>query len=105
MLFDAGDNIARVPQIGPLAYVALVVLVRLSGKPTLAKMNAFDLVVTVAPGSTLVTIALSSDVSASEGVAVFLALVAAQWPVAQASVRWRAARRLAKAEPAASRRA
>jgi uncharacterized membrane protein YcaP (DUF421 family) len=35
----------------------------LSGKRTLAKMNAFDLVVTVALGSTLATILLSRDVA------------------------------------------
>jgi uncharacterized membrane protein YcaP (DUF421 family) len=40
---------------------------RVSGKRTLAKMNAFDLVVTVALGSTLATILLSADVSLAEG--------------------------------------
>ena len=37
--------------VGVLAYIALVVVLRISGKRTLAKMNGFDLVVTVALGS------------------------------------------------------
>ncbi len=42
----------RVVIIGTLAYGALVLVLRISGKRTLSKMNAFDLVVTVALGST-----------------------------------------------------
>ena len=48
--------------VGVLAYVALVFLLRISGKRTLSKMNAFDFVVTVALGSTLATILLSTAV-------------------------------------------
>ena len=44
-------------------------ILRLSGKRTLAKLNAFDMVVTVALGSTLATILLGGTVSWSEGVA------------------------------------
>jgi len=39
--------------LAPLAIFFLVALLRLSGKRTLSKMNAFDFVVTVAFGSTL----------------------------------------------------
>jgi uncharacterized membrane protein YcaP (DUF421 family) len=42
-------------------------LLRISGKRTLSKMNAFDLVVTVALGSTLATVLLSTDVALAEG--------------------------------------
>lgn len=85
--------------IGAVAYLALLVLLRVSGKRTLAKLNAFDLVVTVALGSTLATILLSSDVSLSEGVAALALLVAAQLAVAWSSVRASRIRRLVKAEP------
>lgn len=54
MFFDTWYAADRVALLGTVAFVAVVVLLRLSRKRTLAKMNAFDLVVTVALGSTLV---------------------------------------------------
>ena len=46
--------------VGVVAYGVLVTMLRLSGARTLAKLNAFDLIVTVALGSTLATVLLSS---------------------------------------------
>ncbi|WP_251130173.1 hypothetical protein [Exiguobacterium sp. s141] len=37
------------------AYLAIILILRVSGKRTLAKMNAFDFIVTVALGSILAT--------------------------------------------------
>ena len=99
-LFDGWGGIARILGVGTLAYVALVGLLRVSGKRTLAKMNAFDLVVTVALGSTLATILLSRDVSLAEGTTGLALLVALQFAVAWLSVRAGAVRRLAKSRPA-----
>lgn len=81
MWFDTWSDVLRVLTVGAAAYVSLVAVLRLSGKRTLAKLNAFDLVVTVALGSTLATILLSADVSWSEGVAAFLVLVLLQLAV------------------------
>ena len=67
MWFDGWSDILRVALVGGAAYLTLLVVLRVSGKRTLAKLNAFDLVVTVALGSTLATILLSKDVSWSEG--------------------------------------
>lgn len=64
--------------MGVLAYVALVVLLRVSGKRTLSKMNAFDLVVTVALGSTLATVLMAKDVALAEGVFAFALLIGLQ---------------------------
>lgn len=99
MFFDSWYGIVRVLVVGVLAYAALVIVLRLSGKRTLAKLNAFDLVVTIALGSTLATIALSADVALVEGVAAFAVLATLQLLVARASTRWLGARRLVKAEP------
>lgn len=87
MFFESWSGILRVLVVGPLAYAALVVLLRVSGKRTLAKLNAFDLVVTVALGSTLATIILSKSVALAEGVAAMFVLVGLQWLVAWFSVR------------------
>lgn len=69
----------RLLVVGPVAYVSLVLLLRVNGKRTLAKSNAFDLVVTVALGSTLATVLLSSTVSIAEGVLGMMLLVGLQY--------------------------
>ena len=70
MLFDGLTGVVRVLFVGVAAYAALVIFLRISGKRTLSKMNAFDLVVTVALGSTLATVVLSKDVALAEGVSL-----------------------------------
>ena len=91
-------DVGRVVGLGAAAYVVMVIVLRVSGKRTLAKLNAFDLVVTVALGSVLATIALSSDVSLVDGVAAIVVLVAAQWAVSWASVHTSLAQRMVRAE-------
>jgi uncharacterized membrane protein YcaP (DUF421 family) len=99
MFFDGWMDIGRTVLVGALAYFALVALLRISGKRTLAKMNAFDLVVTVALGSTLATILLSRDVALAEGIAAFLTLIGLQYLIAWLSVRSPGFQGLIKSEP------
>ncbi|WP_298823581.1 DUF421 domain-containing protein [uncultured Planococcus sp.] len=73
------DSFIRIVTVGFLAYVGLVIFLRISGKRTLTKLNAFDLVVTVALGSTLATILLSKDVSLLEGLTAFTLLIFMQY--------------------------
>lgn len=99
LFFRNWADVFRTVVIGTLAYFGLIVVLRVSGKRTLAKMNAFDLVVTVALGSTLATILLSKDVALAEGMTAFLTLVGLQYGIAWLSVRSEAVSRLVKAEP------
>ncbi|MCC6612716.1 MAG: DUF421 domain-containing protein [Anaerolineae bacterium] len=99
MLFDSWGAILRTVIVGVLAYVLLIVMLRISGKRTLSKMNAFDLIVTVALGSTLATIILSKDVALAEGVAAFLTLILLQYVVTWLSIRSKAVRELVKSTP------
>jgi uncharacterized membrane protein YcaP (DUF421 family) len=98
-LFNGWAELGRLALVGTLAYAGLVLLIRLSGERTLAKMNAFDLVVTVALGSTLATILLSRDVALVEGLVAFALLIALQFAITWSSVRSKKVRRLVKAEP------
>lgn len=84
MWFSSWSDVAKVVLAGTAAYATLVLVLRVSGKRTLAKLNAFDFVVTVALGSTLATILLSRDVSAAEGAAAFATLAVLQLVVAMA---------------------
>lgn len=99
MLFAGWESLLRTVVIGSLAYVVLVVFLRISGRRTLAKMNAFDFVVTVALGSTLATILLSRDVPLADGVAAFAVLIGLQFVVTWSSVRVRWVRQLVTGEP------
>jgi len=99
MFFDNWFGLLRVLVVGALAYAVLVALLRVSGKRTLSKLNAFDLVVTVSLGSTLATILLSKDVALAEGVIALALLISLQWVVAWGSVRSPGIRSLVKAEP------
>ena len=99
VFFAGWSGLVRVAIVGTLAYVALVLLLRVSGKRTLSKMNAFDLVVTVALGSTLATVILSKDVALVEGGTAFALLVGLQFGITWLSVRSASVRRLVKAEP------
>lgn len=99
MIFDGWQGPLRTLLVGVLAYASLVLLLRVSGKRTLSKLNAFDLVVTVALGSTLATVLLSKDVALAEGLTAFALLVTLQWFITWLSVRSPFVSRLVKAEP------
>jgi uncharacterized membrane protein YcaP (DUF421 family) len=99
MWFDSWSDLFRVAVIGTSAYVTVVVVLRLAGKRTLAKLNAFDLVVTVALGSTLATILLSSDVSWTEGALALLVLALLQSLVAWVTVRRPTLRQVVTSRP------
>lgn len=99
MFFDTWATIWRTVIVGVLGYLAIVIFVRTSGKRTLSKLNAFDLVVTVALGSTLATILLSKDVALAEGITAFAVLVGMQYVVAWLSVRSGAVRKITRSEP------
>jgi uncharacterized membrane protein YcaP (DUF421 family) len=100
MFFQSWSSLGQTLLTGVAAYAALVVILRISGKRTLSKMNAFDLVVTVALGSTLSTILVSRDVPLADGIVALLLLVVLQLVVAWTSVRWRGFEQLVKSDPA-----
>lgn len=85
--------------LGTVSYGALIAMLRLTGKRTLAQMNAFDFIVTVALGSTLSAILVAPDVSLAQGVLALGLLVGLQFVVTFASVRQGWMRKLIKNEP------
>ena len=99
MFFEDWGGIWRTVVVGALAYGGLVALVRVAGKRTLAKMNAFDWIVTVALGSTLATILLSKDVALAEGLTAFAILIALQLAITWLSVRTKVVPSLVKSDP------
>ncbi len=99
MLFNTWADLGRVLVVGPGAYLALILLLRGSGKRTLSKLNVFDFLVTIALGSTLASVILNKSVSLAEGIVGFAVLVGLQYVISWLSVRSTGFEQLVKAEP------
>ncbi len=99
VFFQGWGGLVRVVVAGALGYIALVLALRVTGKRALGKLNAFDLVVSVALGSTLASLVLTSSVALAEGVTAFGVLLAMQYLVTFLSVRSPRVARLVRAEP------
>ena len=99
VFFDGWNGLLRTVVAAITSYVGLIIVLRISGKRSLAKLNIFDFVVTVALGSTLATILLSQDVALAEGMTAFVMLIALQRVVARLSVRWVPLRRMIRSNP------
>jgi uncharacterized membrane protein YcaP (DUF421 family) len=98
--FQGWGGILRVIVVGTITYAGLVLVLRLTGKRTLSKMNAFDLIVTVALGSALASTMLSKSTPLVEGLTGLVLLVALQYAITWLSVRSEWVQGLVKAQPA-----
>ena len=99
MFFNSWIGLGRVVIISVCAYAALILVLRIAGKRSLGKLNAFDLVVTVAIGSTLATVLLSKDVAFAEGALAFGMLAGLQYVATKLSVHWPWFKRVVRARP------
>lgn len=97
--FPGWQPLLRTVLVGSAAYATLLVVLRITGKRTLAKLNAFDLIVTVALGSTLASVLTSKDVAWAQGAVAFVVLAGLQYVIAWLSVRSATVRRLVRSEP------
>ncbi|MBU6079884.1 MULTISPECIES: DUF421 domain-containing protein [Allobacillus] len=99
MFFNGWEPLIRILILGISSYFFLIFFLRISGKRTLSKMNMFDLIITVALGSTFATIILNSKISLSEGIVALGLLTFLQYLVAWLSVRSKTFRNLIKSTP------
>jgi uncharacterized membrane protein YcaP (DUF421 family) len=93
------DRLIKTALLGTVSYAALIAMLRVTGKRTLAQMNAFDFIVTVALGSTLSAILVSPEVSLAQGILALGLLVGLQFVVTFGTVRLGWLRRVVKNEP------
>ncbi|MDB0581323.1 DUF421 domain-containing protein [Salinicoccus roseus] len=100
IIFNDFEVIIRTVLVGIMAYLSLVVILRVSGKRTLTKMNAFDFIVTIALGSILASIITSKDITIAQGLTAFLVLVIMQYIFTKLSVKSRAFSSMIKSQPA-----
>lgn len=76
-----------------------MLVLRVGGKRTLSKLNAFDLIITVALGSTLATVITSKQLPFAEGALCLVVLVALQFLVSWSARRFSTLSALVKNEP------
>lgn len=99
LFFDTWQSFGKTFLMTIMAYTSLVVLLRISGKRTLSKMNAFDFVITVAMGSSLASVSLNNSIPIANGALVFSLLIFLQYFIAWLSVRVKPVKKLITAEP------
>lgn len=99
MFFNSWDSLIRTLIVGSFGYIAMIFLLRISGKRTLSKWNSFDFIVTIAFGSILASMLLSKDVSLTQGVIAIGMLVFFQFIITWLSVRSKIFQGLIKSEP------
>ena len=97
--FGGFGSLLRVVPVAICAYAGLILVLRVAGKRSLAKLNAFDFAVTVAFGSTLATVLLSEDAPVAEGLAAFAMLAGLQYLISSTSLHARWVERLVRSEP------
>lgn len=78
-LWNGMQPIMRIIIVGFTAYVAIVLILRISGKRTLASMSAFDFVIAVAVGAVFGRTLTTKDLSISEALTAFILLAVLQF--------------------------
>ena len=99
-MFSDLNPFIEIPIAGTITYIAIIIMLRLSGKRTLAKWNSFDFVVTVAFGSVLASALLSTKDEFGKGILAFAMLIVFQFVITWISVRSSLVQKLIKSEPA-----
>jgi uncharacterized membrane protein YcaP (DUF421 family) len=99
LFFDGWHSVARIAVLAALTYFILVAALRVVGEQALAKMSAYDMIVTVALGSVLVTIPLSEGVTLVDGVAAIATVLLLQEVTRRLVKRSRRASRLVTQRP------
>lgn len=99
LLYDGLPGLIRALITAPLVYLAVIALIRVSGKRTTSQLNNFDWVVTVAMGSIVASPILLENVTVAEAVVGIASLLFLQFLVTRFSVLSRSFERLVKPSP------
>lgn len=92
-------NLAAVPAVALGAYLWLIFVLRLTGKRSLSKLNAFDFAITVAFGSALATIILDRNIGLFRGAIALAMLALLQYVLTKLSLWSRFVRKTVRSTP------
>lgn len=99
IFFKSWETVLQIAIKTSMAYCFMIIILRVTGKRTLTKMNAFDAIVTFALGSILAAISLNPQVPIVDGLIAMSLLVLFQYLVTWASVRVKKVRKLITSSP------
>lgn len=99
MWFDDWPSLVSIAVKAVIGFAGLVFLLRIGGKRLLAKLNAFDMVVTFTVGSLLASMIISSEVSVADGLVALTVLVALSVTTSFLATRSSRFRMLIKSQP------
>lgn len=99
MFIGDSSSFTRLLIVGPLAYILVILVLRVSGKRSLSKMNSFDFIVTVSLGSILASILTNENLALLDGILAFSLLLFLQYLTSWLSVRSDFVNSLVKATP------
>lgn len=99
MFFSSSDSLFQIMVVGVLSYLALIVMLRISGNRTLSQMNSFDFIITIAMGSTFSSGMLQKSIALADTVGALALLIFMQFLATKASVKSKKVSRLLKSEP------
>lgn len=99
LFYDSWQGVLRVAISAPITYVAVIAMIRMSGKRSTSQMNNFDWIVTVAIGSISASGILSQDVALAESLAGIGVLLLCQYILTRSVLRNEALSQLVKPPP------
>lgn len=99
LFFESWYNIGRTVTLSIIGFAALIILLRVSGKRTLSKLNVFDFVFVVAVGSVFAATIISKDVTLVEGLCALVSLVGFQVILAKVAAHSQRAERIINGDP------
>ena len=78
MFFRSWEAVLRVALSAATIYILVVLVLRIIGARALAKMSGYDLIVTIALGSLVAAVPLSTDITVIDGVTAILTFLVLQ---------------------------
>lgn len=99
IFFHGWGAAARVAISATVIYIALVAVLRIVGQRALAKMSAYDLIVTVALGSMVASIPLTGSISIVDGLVAIATYLLLQELTSWGQTRWTKVHHAVREEP------
>lgn len=99
MFFQSWSVLLRVVVSAVAVYILVVLALRIIGARALAKMSAYDLIVSIALGSLVAAVPLSSSMTVSDGFAAIVTFLALQELTRFLQARYRIAHHLVRERP------
>lgn len=99
MWFDSWHSTLQVAIRAAVGYLAIVAALRVIGEQALAKMSAYDLIVTITLGSVVASIPFSRGVALVDAIAIMITFIVLQELIRWAQARSKAARMIVVERP------